>query len=74
MLTVYAAGPMMRTLTVAALSLMGCSLINPTQPAQYMCARDGGSLEQQCPGGWVCGAAGHCIDPTVPATYAWGWR
>jgi hypothetical protein len=67
-------------LAVLVMGLLGCSSIDATQPAHYACSRDARSATE-CPGSWVCGYAGFCIDPSAPQAWACevdsdcvGWR
>ncbi|MBK7863125.1 MAG: hypothetical protein IPJ65_31845 [Archangiaceae bacterium] len=53
----------MRLVFVLSLSaLAGCTCIDPSQPARYLCVPDAGRAEQ-CPGGWRCALEGFCVDP-----------
>lgn len=53
---------------LAALSLFAaCSRIDPGQGARYVCSRQASEPERECPGGWVCGLEGFCLNPATPA-------
>jgi hypothetical protein len=54
---------------VMVVLLAGCKLIDAKQPGHYLCVRDAGSVETQCPGGWECGYGGFCLDPAAPEAW-----
>lgn len=50
---------------IAVLGAFSCSRINTEKGARYVCSRDAGDAKAECPGGWVCGLEGFCLNPEV---------
>lgn len=56
---------MKRLFFFAALAVLSCSRINTDKGARYVCSRDAAEPASECPGGWVCGLDGFCLNPEV---------
>jgi hypothetical protein len=56
---------MKRLLFFATFAALSCSRINADKGARYVCSRDAAEPERECPGTWVCGLEGFCLNPAV---------